>query len=85
MYTIKFRAMGSQVTAFLDTPSAQAAEVLADVPDWFEDWEQTLSRFRTDSELSQLNRSQGAPMRSARPYGRSSSWQYRPLNGAQAW
>ena len=63
MYTIAFRAMGSQVTAFLDASSAQAAEVLADVPDWFEDWEQTLSRFRTTSELNQLNRHQGAPMR----------------------
>ncbi len=28
---------------------------LQDVPLWFEDWEQTLSRFRSDSELCQLN------------------------------
>ena len=28
---------------------------LQDVPLWFEDWEQVLSRFRSDSELCQLN------------------------------
>lgn len=29
--------------------------ILASVPQWFETWEQTLSRFRPDSELSRLN------------------------------
>jgi thiamine biosynthesis lipoprotein len=29
--------------------------LLAEVPFWFEEWEQVLSRFRPDSELSQLN------------------------------
>jgi FAD:protein FMN transferase len=57
MVTITFRAMGCQMSAFLDVPSAQAAEALSDIPAWFEDWEQILSRFRTDSELNQLNRS----------------------------
>ena len=32
---------------------------LQDVPLWFEDWEQTLSRFRSDSELCQLNINDG--------------------------
>jgi thiamine biosynthesis lipoprotein len=36
----------------MDSPPS----ILDEVPTWFEDWEQTLSRFRPDSELSRLNR-----------------------------
>jgi len=43
--------------ALLDS-DRQAASFDA-VPGWFEAWEQTLSRFRPDSELSQLNRRTG--------------------------
>lgn len=32
---------------------------LQEVPGWFEDWEQRLSRFRKSSELSELNRQSG--------------------------
>jgi len=51
--------MGCQMMAALDTPSSQAHKRLDRVPGWFDEWEQTLSRFREDSELSQVNRSDG--------------------------
>ncbi len=35
--------------------------LLEQVPGWFEEWEQVLSRFRPDSELNQLNQSAGKP------------------------
>lgn len=57
---IDFRAMGCKMMAALDQPSARGAERLQQVPEWFEAWEQSLSRFRADSELSQLNRQAGA-------------------------
>lgn len=59
MQRLTFRAMGCQMLAVLDDTSAQATRLLAQVPGWFEGWEQTLSRFRQDSELSQLNRNAG--------------------------
>jgi thiamine biosynthesis lipoprotein len=58
---IQFRAMGCHVTAIVDDPSSRTKQALMQVPGWFEDWEQSLSRFRKDSELSQLNRSEGKP------------------------
>lgn len=35
---------------------------LARVPEWFEEWEQVLSRFRIDSELTQLNQIHEQPV-----------------------
>lgn len=35
--------------------SGSRPRILRDVPAWFEEWEQSLSRFRSDSELCQLN------------------------------
>jgi thiamine biosynthesis lipoprotein len=55
----EFRAMGTMMLAILDAP--KQASVLEDVPLWFEEWEQSLSRFRIDSELSQLNANPGVP------------------------
>jgi thiamine biosynthesis lipoprotein len=55
MQQIKFRAMGCQMQALLDVDNAAAADALAQAPAWFEEWEQALSRFRADSELSRLN------------------------------
>ena len=52
--------MGCQMSAVLDAESSAA---LSSVPIWFDAWEQTLSRFRDDSELSQLNRHAGQWMR----------------------
>ncbi len=59
MQQIEFRAMACQMLGITASDSAAAAAALADLPAWFEAWEQCLSRFRPDSELSRLNRSQG--------------------------
>lgn len=56
MRKIDFRAMGCKMSAFLDHDSQAADQILSTVPGWFEEWEQTLSRFRPDSELCRLNR-----------------------------
>src|SRR5947207_960479 len=53
----EFRAMGCQMLALLQTDAPLVADPLAQVPEWFEGWEQQLSRFRADSELSLLNNS----------------------------
>ncbi len=55
MYTLSFRAMGCNMLAALDANAPQAEQALADVAVWFEEWEQQLSRFRPDSNLSLLN------------------------------
>lgn len=57
MSQIEFRAMGTTVNLLL--PEAQKVEGAMAVKDLFAEWEQTLSRFRSDSELSQLNRHAG--------------------------
>jgi len=62
MKRLKFHAMGSRMLAILDSSSPAAGSVLQNVPGWFEQWEQALSRFRIDSELSRLNRSEGQPV-----------------------
>ncbi len=54
--------MGCQMLAVLESPSPRSRARLAQVPGWFEEWEQCLSRFRNDSELSQLNQSAGVPV-----------------------
>jgi FAD:protein FMN transferase len=59
MEKLAFRAMGSGMLAVLDDPSPRGEKALRDVPAWFEEWEQCLSRFRPESELSRLNRSAG--------------------------
>jgi thiamine biosynthesis lipoprotein len=61
MKRIEFHAMGSRMLAVLDNDSPEMESVLTRVPEWFETWEQVLSRFRPESELSQLNRSAGRP------------------------
>jgi len=59
IYKTEFRAMGSQILAALDTPPARTPQRLDSVPQWFEAWEASLSRFRPESELSLLNQSAG--------------------------
>lgn len=49
--------MGCQMLAALDSPNHQAPRLLESVPDWFQIWEASLSRFRPQSELNQLNNS----------------------------
>jgi len=55
MYEIRFRAMGSHILAAIDSQEAEAEAALELVPLWFENWEQTFSRFRQDSELNRVN------------------------------
>lgn len=62
MGILHFRAMGCQMTAMIDSQTPEAADVLSQVPGWFEDWEAALSRFRSDSELMRLNALAGSPM-----------------------
>jgi FAD:protein FMN transferase len=59
MIQVKFQAMGTRVAALLDREGPQASKLLEQVPGWFEEWEQALSRFRADSDLNGLNRSAG--------------------------
>jgi FAD:protein FMN transferase len=59
MQQISFRAMGCQMMAAIDSALPKHQAQLNEVPDWFESWEQHLSRFRPDSELSQVNRRGG--------------------------
>ena len=55
--TRTFRAMGTEVEVFLEPePGANGGRALAWAEAEFERLEQVLSRFRPDSELSQLNR-----------------------------
>ncbi len=61
MQRLEFRAMGCTMLAVLDVEQHPAS--LAAVPAWFETWEQTFSRFRADSELSQINQRAGQWLR----------------------
>ena len=53
VYKIEFKAMGSQIFVAVDSPSMPTE--LDNLPNWFEDWEQHLSRFRPNSELRNEN------------------------------
>lgn len=59
MKNIHFRAMGCQMSAFIDGSTNRAKSLLQQVPDWFEEWEQALSRFRLQSELNRVNQRSG--------------------------
>ncbi len=59
MKTIQFYAMGSHMNATIFSKSPAALSKLREVPAWFEQWEQSLSRFRPDSELSLYNQNNG--------------------------
>jgi thiamine biosynthesis lipoprotein len=59
---LSFRAMGCEMLAILEQDSEPVPVILQDVPKWFEDWEQSLSRFRHNSELSLLNRTFDQPV-----------------------
>jgi FAD:protein FMN transferase len=56
----RFRAMGSDVHLLL--PAGCAGEPARAVEDLFSTWEQVLSRFRPESELSRLNARAGTPV-----------------------
>jgi thiamine biosynthesis lipoprotein len=54
--------MGCEMLAILEHDSGFMPAVLDRVPGWFEEWEQTLSRFRPDSELSRFNQTFDQPV-----------------------
>jgi len=62
LHRLPFRAMGGEMLAILEGGMDSPPSILDRVPGWFEDWEQILSRFRTDSELSRLNRTFDRPV-----------------------
>jgi FAD:protein FMN transferase len=63
MQQITFRAMNCNMMAAVDRAGTRVAQRLAQVPNWFALWEQRLSRFRPDSELSQINQFAGQRVR----------------------
>jgi hypothetical protein len=52
--------MGCQMMATLDSGGARAQKQLASASGWFEGWEQSLSRFRPESELSHNRHAAGS-------------------------
>lgn len=62
MKKVEFRAMGCAMSVVIDQDDPYVDSPLQSVPQWFEDWEQSLSRFRVDSELTRLNRHTGIPV-----------------------
>jgi len=64
--TYQFRAMGTDIHLWLDSPPEVAGEPFAHARQLFEDVEQCLSRFRHDSELSKLNKQAGQMVRASR-------------------
>ena len=57
---LDFRAMGCRMRGVVDADEPVPA--LQSAPAVFEEWEQILSRFRSDSELCELNRRAGIPV-----------------------
>ncbi len=66
-FTISFQAMGSHIQAWLNVPTQDEAQVLEEVPGWFELWEVIFSRFIPTSELCRLNDRAGTPVRVSAP------------------
>jgi thiamine biosynthesis lipoprotein len=60
LHRLEFHAMGCEMLAAVDRESLPSQ--LAKVPEWFEGWEQALSRFRYDSELTALNQIHEQPV-----------------------
>lgn len=54
-FSDRFRAVGSRISIHLLAPAAQASEAVQDARAWLESFEQEVSRFRPDSQTSQLN------------------------------
>ena len=62
IHRLNFRAMNTDMLVCVDVESDQPPALLAEIPHWFEEWEQSLSRFRPDSELSRLNQTIDQPV-----------------------
>jgi FAD:protein FMN transferase len=59
LHHLNFHAMGCAMLVAVDRDAAPF--ILSQVPVWFEEWEQVLSRFRYDSELTRLNQTHEKP------------------------
>lgn len=59
MITTEFRAMGSRIFLAMDSEKDLWSNFRESVMQRFEEWEQSLSRFRSTSELSEVNRHSG--------------------------
>ena len=59
LHQTEFHAMGCRILIISDSPSQP--ELFPDIAQWFDQWENHLSRFRPDSELNQINRANGIP------------------------
>jgi FAD:protein FMN transferase len=68
MKTIIFNAMGSRIFIALDTDDEAVIAEGSKIQPLFEEWEQSLSRFRISSELSELNRHPGVPKKMSRVF-----------------
>jgi thiamine biosynthesis lipoprotein len=62
LHRLPFRAMGGDMLVILERKTDTPPSILDEVPIWFEGWEQALSRFRPDSELSRLNQTFDQPV-----------------------
>ena len=60
LHRLDFRAMGCEMLAVVDSETIPAA--LSQIPGWFEESEQCLSRFRFDSELTRFNSTHEQPI-----------------------
>lgn len=63
MKTITFQAMGSKIFIAADSHDSSVFSEIEKAKNWFEEWEQSLSRFRLNSELSLLNRHPGVAIK----------------------
>ncbi|MRS03773.1 FAD:protein FMN transferase [bacterium] len=68
MKTITFHAMGSKILIAMDTEELHLMDEALKARDWFEEWEESFSRFRLTSELSQFNRHAGTPQKVSEPF-----------------
>lgn len=63
MKTLTFQAMGSKIFIAADSHEPSVFSEIEKAENWFEEWEQSLSRFRLNSELSLLNRHPGVAIK----------------------
>jgi thiamine biosynthesis lipoprotein len=68
IHTTEFKAMGCRIFAAIDHPNKSSPIEMENLPEWFEDWENIFSRFRSDSELSRINQSSGRPIKVSKTF-----------------
>lgn len=84
LHRLPFRAMGCEMLAILEIDSKSMPDILKKVPDWFEEWEQTLSRFRLNSELTLVNRTFDQPVTVSQTFWdvfQNAQWAYELSDG----